>query len=78
MSEIIVSMSGNGQYTLDLSITDPGLDDDSVEVWRAVFTEMEHGEKWEVFFEMNPDYEIWDLINEAIVVYRDSLDPVED
>jgi hypothetical protein len=78
MSEIIVSMSGAGQYSLDLSITDPGLADDSVEVWRAVFTEMEHGEKWEVYFEMNPDYEIWDLINEAIVVYRDSLDPVEE
>jgi hypothetical protein len=78
MSEIIVSMSGAGQYSLDLSITDPGLADDSVEVWRAVFTETEHGEKWEVYFEMNPDYEIWDLINEAIVVYRDSLDPVEE
>jgi len=78
MSEIIVSMSGAGQYSLDLSITDPGLDDDSIEVWRAVFTEKEHGEKWEVYFEMGPDYEVWDLIDTAITAYRDTIDPVED
>ncbi len=79
MSEIIVSMSGIGQYSLDLSLTDPGLgDDDSVEVWRAVFTDKEDRSSWEVYFEMGPDYEVWDLIDTAITAYRDSLDPVEE
>jgi uncharacterized protein YrzB (UPF0473 family) len=78
MSEIIVSMSGIGQYSLDLSIADPGVEDNSVEVWRAIFTDKEDGEKWEVYFEMSPDYEVWDLIDEAITAYRDSLDPLEE
>jgi len=78
MSEIIVSMSGIGQYSLDLSLTDPGLDDDSVEVWRAIFTDKEDHSSWEVYFEMGPDYEVWDLIDTAITAYRDSIDPVEE
>ncbi len=78
MSEIIVSMSGIGQYSLDLSIADPGVEDNSVEVWRAIFTDKEDGDKWEVYFEMSPDYEVWDLIDEAITAYRDSLDPLEE
>lgn len=78
MSEIIVSMSGIGQYTLDLHIVDPGADDDSIEVWRAIFTDKEGGASWDVYFEMGPEYEIWDLIDEAITAYRDSIDPLED
>lgn len=78
MSEIIVSMSGVGQYSLDLSIVDSGLEEDSIEVWRAIFTDKEDGEKWEVYFEMGPDYEVWDLIDTAITAYRDTIDPVED
>lgn len=78
MSEIIVSMSGVGQYSLDLSIVDSGVEDDSTEVWRAIFTDKEDGEKWEVYFEMGPDYEVWDLIDTAITAYRDTIDPVED
>lgn len=77
MSEILVSMSGSGTHTLDLSIVDPGLDDDSIEVWRAIFSEQEGDSHWEVYFEMSPDYEIWDLIDEAISAYRDTLDEVE-
>lgn len=78
MSEIIVSMSGVGQYSLDLSIVDSGVEDDSTEVWRAIFTDKEDGEKWEVYFEMGPDYEVWDLIDTAITAYRDTIDPVEE
>jgi len=77
MSEIIVSLSGAGQYTLDLSIVDPGHDDDSVEVWRAIFTDTDGDAQWEVYFEMSPDYEIWDLIDEAITAYRDTIDVPE-
>lgn len=73
-----MSMSGVGQYSLDLSIVDSGVEDDSTEVWRAIFTDKEDGEKWEVYFEMGPDYEVWDLIDTAITAYRDTIDPVED
>jgi hypothetical protein len=78
MSEIIVSLSGIGQYTLDLDIIDSGTEEDSIEVWRAVFTDKEGGAEWEVYFEMGPDYEIWDLIDMAITAYRDSIDQPED
>ena len=75
MSEIIVSMSGIGQYTLNLDIVDPGLDsDDNIEVWRAVFTDKEDHSSWEVYFEMGSDYEAWDLIDEAITAYRETLE----
>lgn len=77
MSEIIVSMSGYGSYSLDLSIADPGVDDDSIEVWRALFTDKDGDSHWEVYFEMSPDYEVWDLIDEAITAYRDTLDEVD-
>lgn len=73
MSEILVSMSGAGQYTLDLSIVDPGIEDDTIEVWRAIFTDKEGDAQWEVYFEMGPDYEIWDLIDEAINAYRQEI-----
>lgn len=73
-----MSMSGVGQYSLDLSIVDSGVEDDSTEVWRAIFTDKEDGEKWEVYFEMGPDYEVWDLIDTAITAYRDTIDPVEE
>jgi hypothetical protein len=78
MSEIIVSMSGLGSYSVDLSITDPGLEDDTVEVWRAIFTDKEDHSNWEVYFEMSPDYEVWDLVNEAIYAYRETLDEVDE
>mgnify|MGYP001126189480 CR=1 FL=1 len=78
MSEITVAMSGVGTYTVNLDIVDPGTGpNDTTEVWKAVFSEKESGERWEVYFEMDPDYEVWDLINEAIVAYRDTLDEAE-
>lgn len=77
MSEILVSMSGLGSYTLDLSIVDGGEEPDSTEVWRAVFNDQEGGSHWEVYFEMTPDYEVWDLIDEAITAYRETIEEVD-
>ena len=78
MSEIIVSMSGIGQYTLSLDIVDPGIDpSDDTEVWRAVFTDQEGHSSWEVYFEMGPDYEAWDLIDEAITAYRQTIEELD-
>ena len=77
MSEILVSLSGAGQYTLDLSIVDPAVDDDDIEVWRAIFTDKDGDAQWEVYFEMSPEYEIWDLIDEAITAYRDSIEQLD-
>ena len=78
MSEIIVSMSGLGSYSVDLSLSDPGVDNDTTEVWRAIFTDKEDNSNWEVYFEMSPDYEVWDLVNEAIYAYRETLDEVDE
>ena len=74
MSEITVSMSGFGHYTLALSIVDAGQEEDTTEVWRAVFKDVEGDSSWEVYFEMGPDYEAWDLIDEAITAYRDTIE----
>lgn len=70
-------MSGFGQYSLELAIVDPGADADTVEVWRARFTDKEDNSSWEVYFEMEGDYEVWDLIDEAISVYRDTIDETD-
>lgn len=77
MSEIIVSMSGLGSYTLDLSLVDAGESDESVEVWRALFSDRDGDSHWEVYFEMTPDYEIWDLIDEAITAYRETIEELD-
>lgn len=78
MSEIIVSLSGAGQYSLDLSIVDPGAEDSDIEVWRAIFTDKEgYDADWIVYFEMSPDYEVWDLIDEAISAYRETIEELD-
>ena len=77
MSEILVSMSGLGSYTLDLNIVDSGLEDGDVEVWRALFNDKEGDSHWEVYFEMTPDYEAWDLIDEAITAYRETIEEID-
>jgi len=77
MSEIVVNMSGAGQYRLDLNIADPGIEDDDIEVWRAIFTDQDGGASWEVYFEMGTDYEIWDLIDMAITSYRESVEELD-
>lgn len=76
MSEILVSMSGLGSYTLDLSLVDGGDDLLDTEVWRAVFNDQDGDSHWEVYFEMTPDYEVWDLIDEAITAYRETIEEI--
>jgi hypothetical protein len=68
MAEIIVNLEGYGQYTLSLSLHDPG----DIEVWAATFTDRKSEDSWTVYFEMQEDdYEVWDLIEVAIETYRD-------
>lgn len=69
MSEILVTLEGYGIAKLSLDLIDGGEPEDTVEVWKATFTESEN--VWEVYFEMSADgYELWDLVNEAIFTYR--------
>lgn len=77
MSELIVSVSGMGQYALELSLVDAGAEDETVEVWRGIFIEREGDSQWEVYFEMGSEYEIWDLVQMAIESYRASIDEVD-
>jgi hypothetical protein len=72
MSEIIVSLSGLGQFTLSLDLVDqPEPSDlDQSEVWRATFCDKQSDDCEVVYFEMGEDYEMWDLIDEAIQTYR--------
>lgn len=76
MSEIIVSMSGLGKFGLSLDLVDAPLPDDvdQSEVWKASFDDGS-GDLWVVFFEVGPDYEVWDLIDEAIQVFREEALP---
>jgi hypothetical protein len=72
MADIIVNLEGYGQYTLSLSLHDPG----ETEVWSATFTDRLSEDEWDVYFEMpEDDYEIWDLIDVAIETYRDEYAP---
>lgn len=73
MSEIIVNMSGYGNFSMDLSLADPSLINDATEVWQAVFCDKDSGDCETVYFEMNDDYETWDLIDEAIQTYRQEI-----
>ena len=68
MADITVNLEGYGQYTLNLSLHDPG----DTEVWSATFTDRLSEDEWTVYFEMpEDDYEVWDLIDVAIETYRD-------
>lgn len=74
MADITVNLDGYGQYTLSLSLHDPG----QIEVWSATFTDRLSEDEWTVYFEMSADdYEVWDLIDVAIETYRDEYDPSE-
>jgi len=74
MSELIINISGTESYTLELSIYE-SVEEDSVEVWQAVFTEVEHKDSHVVYFEMDSDeyVEVWDVVNMAIEAYRGSI-----
>ena len=68
MAEITVNLEGYGQYSLGLSLHDPG----ETEVWSATFTDLKSEDSYTVYFEMREDdYEVWDLIEVAIETYRD-------
>jgi hypothetical protein len=68
MADITVNLEGYGDYTLSLSLHDPG----ETEVWAATFTDRNSYDEWTVYFEMlEDDYEVWDLIDVAIQTYRD-------
>jgi hypothetical protein len=72
MSEITVSMSGIGDFTMSLDIHDPATIDDptQTEVWRATFCDPSTGDCDIVYFEMSGDYDTWDILDEAIQTYR--------
>jgi len=70
MSEIIVNISELGCYSLVLTIVDP---DPVEEVWQAVFCDKLTGDCTNVFFEGSPDFEVWDLVNQAIEAYKADL-----
>ena len=76
MSDITVSMSGIGDFTMSLDIHDPAENDNDTEVWRATFCDPSTGDCDIVYFEMDPEYDAWDLIDEAIQTYR--LDALPD
>ncbi len=71
MSELSINLQGYGTAKLSLDLIDGG----DVEVWRALFSD-EDGVLWEVYFEMDSDYEVWDIICEAINAYRSEADDV--
>lgn len=77
MSEIIVNMSGLGKFTMTLDLVDPSDPDDldEVEVWRASFCDEQSDDCEIIYFEMGLDYEAWDLIDQAIQVYRQEINP---
>jgi len=77
MSEILINMSGYGQFRLALDLTDPA-QDDNTEVWRATFCDDSSDDCQVVYFEMGEDYEVWDLVNEAIETYRQEIITDED
>ena len=71
-ARILVNIDGHGTAEMSLELYDPPTPVDPVEVWRATFTEREHPNDVisEVYFEMpNDDYEVWDLVNEALQTY---------
>jgi hypothetical protein len=73
-ARILVNIDGLGTAEMSLELHDPPTPLDPVEVWRAVFTEAEHPNEIiaEIYFEMpGDDYEIWDLVNEALQTYLD-------
>jgi len=77
MSEIIVNMSGLGKFTMVLDLVDPCTDETNTEVWQAKFCDETSNDCQTVFFEIDNDYEAWDIIDAAIQTYRDEKLPDE-
>lgn len=78
MSDVTVKIEGYGEAKLSIDLVDTG---EEIEVWRGVFAETGDNPEvlWEVYFEMDPnsDYEIFDLINEAIYTYKLEAEEVQ-
>lgn len=74
MAEIIVNLQGFGKYRIVLDLHDPSVDGSDADVWLARFCDDESGDCSVVYFEMEGDYEAWDIIDEAIQVYRLSVE----
>lgn len=75
-AKILVNIDGYGTTEMGLELVDPPTQDDPVEVWKATFSDREHPEEVisEVYFEMpNDDYEVWDLVNEALQTYLQEI-----
>jgi len=73
MSELIVNLSGYGNYSIHLDLHDPAQDDSDADVWVATFCDVTTEDCEMVYFEMAGDYEAWDIIDEAIQTYRMEL-----
>lgn len=74
MAEIKVSMSGFGTFDLTLDIIDPAAEDNDTEVWCGTFCDESTRDCEQVYFEMSDEYELWDLIGEAINTYKDTIE----
>ena len=72
-AKILVNVDGFGTSAISLDLVDPAHPLDDTEVWCARFTEEAHPEEIiaEVYFEMRAsEYELWDLVNAALVAYH--------
>lgn len=65
-------MEGYGNFKIALDLHD-GDAHDEVEVWQAKFCDESTGDCEVVYFEIPTDYEVWDLIDEAIQTYRKEI-----
>lgn len=70
MSEIIVNLSGYGNYSIKLDLCEPAPEGQTTDVWVATFCDSKTQDCELVYFEMDGEYEPWDIINEAIETYR--------
>lgn len=81
MSIIEVSLEGYGRAHLCLDLIDPAGPDDTIEVWRGVFSEVNDFDGEDlitVFFEMDfeDSYELWDLVSIALEAYKLEVDSI--
>jgi hypothetical protein len=76
MSEIIVNMSGLGTHSISLDLYDPAPDGEAIDVWVATFCDTTTNDCEMVYFEMDSDGEVWDIINEAIQTYRKEISEI--
>lgn len=76
MSEILMNLTGLGTYSIKLDLHDPAPEGESVDVWTATFCDVDTQDCEMVYFEMDSDGEVWDIINEAIQTYRKEISEI--